>query len=71
MKAKFELTNPNETELTIHITMTLSSWKQKRRILDTHGGACSSWELNRKREETVKWAQDHFETIESIPLDKP
>ena len=59
MKAKFKITNPDEAECTLTITMTLGAWKRLKEHL---GSKSLGWELGIAITQLVSKAEFEFET---------
>lgn len=59
MKCQFELYNPEEAEMTLKVTMRLSSWKRLRMALD-QDTTNPAWELKHKIDEIVAEASAVF-----------
>lgn len=58
MKARIALTDPNEVEVTVTLTMKLKDWKRLRdQVADQYPG----WELRSVISDLVAKAGSHFE----------
>lgn len=59
MKAKFKITNPDNAECTLTITMPLEKWKRLREQLDSN---YPSWKLSNLIAQLVSKVQEECES---------
>jgi len=61
MRAIASVSNPDDIEFTMRLTMNLKKWKELREQLQD---SCPSWELSMKISDIIHQAEESFFTVE-------